>query len=357
MDTQRLLSRTPAKRSATRFLVLRENKFAYEGLEQLLDPSCPTQNMYIYGPSGVGKSHLVQQFLTKYRIQCGGSAHCVTGSGFAAELADAASADDMADLQQRYRALDLLIIEDIQAIRRRPETQRQLVCIVDAIQQRGGLLVFTAADVPGGLSGFHERLITRLRCGILAGVQMPGISSRLNLLSDLAQAAQFPIPIGVLQYLAQHLERSPRELIATLQQLESISLQSAQTEIDLATVQRWLDQDPDSPQPTFAQITRQVARQFDLSVREMRSEGRDRMVALGRQSAMFLARELTTSSLSAIADYFGRKNHTTVSYACRQIRQRAAHTPALRNRLNQVCVALGVTPIPCVQTGDNMVTT
>ncbi|MEO1999447.1 MAG: DnaA/Hda family protein [Planctomycetaceae bacterium] len=342
---------SPTQQSATRgpaaFLVLRENQFAYEGLEQLLNPGCPAHGLYIYGPSGVGKSHLIQQFLTKYRIQRCGAAQTVTGSEFAAQIAAAADAEDLATLQKHYREQDLLVVEDIQALRRRPETQRQLVCIVDAIQQRGGVWVCSASDVPGTLSGLHARLVNRLRSGIVAGVQMPGVTSRFRLLSHLAQTAQFPIPIGILRYLAERVDRCPRELIAVLLQLEDLAARSPRGSLDRSTVQRWLERDPDSPQPTLAQITRQVAQHFELTVREMRSQGREQVVALARHCAMFLARELTASPLTDIAGYFGRKNHTTVSYACRQIRQRAATTPALRSRLAQICVALGVTPISC----------
>jgi chromosomal replication initiator protein len=337
----------PTTRGAASFLVLRENQFGYEGLEQLLNPACPVRCVYIYGPSGVGKSHLIQQFLTKYRTQCGGAAQTVTGSEFAAQIAAAADAEDLSTMQERYREQDLLVVEDIQALRRRPETQRQLVCIIDAIYQRGGMLVFSAADVPGALSGLHKRLVNRLRSGVMAGVQMPGATSRFRLLSHLAQTAQFPIPIGVLRYLAEQIDRCPRELIAVLLQLEDLAARSPRGGMDRATVQRWLERDPTSPQPTLAQITRQVAQHFELTVREMRSQGRKQVVALARHCAMFLARELTTNPLSDIAGYFGRKNHTTVSYACRQIRQRAATTPALRSRLTQICVALGVTPIRC----------
>ena len=336
-----------ARPSRAAFLVLRENRFAYTGLERLLAAECPSNCVYVYGPAGVGKSHLIQQFLGKYRSRRGGAAIAVTASEFAAQIAEAADKQDLAAIQQLYREADLLVVEDLQGVQRRPETQRQLVCVIDAIQQRGGTLVFTAADVPGSFAGLQPRLVSRCRAGIVAGMQLPASASRLRLLSHMAQTAQFPIPIGVLRYLADHVGRSPRELAAVLQQLEAVTKQSRTGIIDQDTVRRWLDHDPAARIPTLTQITRAVARHFKLTVGEMRSPSRGRIVALARHCAMFLARELTHDPLCEIADYFGRKNHTTVSYACRQIRLRAATTPTLRSGLMQICLALGVAPIHC----------
>jgi len=347
MGNPRSLHPTAVSQSRATFLVLKENRFAYEGLERLLAPECPSNCLYLYGPAGVGKSHLIQQFLGKYRSQRGGAALSVTGSEFAAEIAAAADNQELATMQKRYRETDLLVVEDLQGLRRRPETQRQLVCIIDAIQQRGGVLVFTAADVPGSFSELQMRLVSRCRSGIVAGVHLPGSTSRLRLLSHLAQTAQFPIPIGVLRYLAEHVGRSPRELSAVLLQLEALAKQSRSGIIDLNTVRHWLEHDLAAQLPTLAQITRAVARHFKLTVREMRSPCRGRIIALARHCAMFLCRELTRNPLCEIADYFGRKNHTTVSYACRQIRLRAATTPTLRSGLMQICRALGVPPVHC----------
>lgn len=335
--------------AAEHLLLLDENRFAWAALERLKPADrSPRQSRphegqlaYLYGPSGAGKSHLVRTFLRDERRRDSKlRTETVTASQFAAELAEASENRCIDQLQSRYRELDIFVCEDLTALEHRSETQQQLVALIDEILKSGGRVILTGRKSPGELAGVQRRLINRCHGGTCAAVDAPGPASRAALLAHFAMSKQIPLSQESIDLLANELPVSPRELLATLNQLEAAARQ-ARARIDQALVRRYLAGEIKPQSATLSQIAQAVARHFGVSVSGLRGQRRIQGVVIPRQCAMFLARQLTAEPMQSIARYFGRRNHTTVIHACRRMKMLLTNDPTLRQHLSQLQRALG----------------
>jgi len=322
------------------FLVLPENRFAFEAVASVGEE--PTRPIYLYGPSGMGKSHLarhaVRLFLSR-RPQA--RVEHVTAAEFAAEFADASSRRAIPLFQAATREVDMLVIEDVQALARRRETQQQLLALCDELNSTGCQLVWTSRTSAGDLPQFMRKLVTRFRAGVTAKIRPPGRASRARLLLHFSQSRQMALPGDAAELLAEGLAVSPRELWAALGQIESISRQHRKP-VSSDLVRKFLKQEVVSPKPRLEEISRAVARQFGISSAQLRSRQQSRKIVIPRQCAMLTARQLTERSLEEIGRFFGGRDHTTVIHACRRLRQLLAHEPELALNLAQIESLLGV---------------
>jgi len=325
------------------FLVLDENAFAFAAIQQLLrlKPSSTARLVFLYGPSGVGKSLLVRAYLrdlhgrsTRKRV-----AH-FTAAEFAAELADASAETDVPQFQQKYRDADVLVCEDLASLENRYMSQQQLVTLVDEVLARGGECLFTSRVAPGEIPNLNVRLANRCHGGVCAGMEMPGGKSRVRLLNQFAQNRQVPIAASAVEMLADELPVSPRELSAAINQLDVLCGAEGRM-IDADLVRRYLDEEIKPLPVTLPKIASVVAGHFGVTVNDIRTSSRARDQVLPRQCAMLLARQLTQESLGAIADYFGRRNHSTVIHACNRLEQQMSHKPDLRQHLLRIRRLLG----------------
>jgi len=313
-------------------LLVPEIRLAHTAITQLGSRSrSRPPSVYIAGPPGTGKSHLARLFL---QADTGHKAS-VLASEFAADLAEAAQHRDIPEFQDRFRKLDTLVCEDLQALVGRKESQQQLLAVIDEILGRGGRVLITASRLPGRLDRFDQKLVSRCRGGVVVSVRRPGPASRLQLLEHFASRHQVPLPVDVAQLLARKITGSPRDLVSALGQLETLSRISGGV-IDTAMARSVVAGDAEAKPPGLAQITRVVARHFGVSARRLRERSRAQHIVVPRQCAMLLARELTGTIYSKIAAYFGCSNHTTVLHACRRMQQRLGNEPELRRLIHSI---------------------
>jgi chromosomal replication initiator protein len=319
------------------FLVLDENRLALTALNGLRNRTRRGARLvYVYGPSGNGKSHLARQFVRDERRHSPRAqiAH-VTGAQFAAELAEASKAKTIPEFQRRYRDLDVFVCEDIQALEGRWESQRQLIFALDEVLGAGGRCLFTARKSPGELINVFQRLVNRCRGGVTAAVKSPGQQARADLVMHFAQTQQIPISEEAGRTLSKELPVSPRELLATVLQLDAWARMDGSA-VDDRFVRRYLDGEVKPAAITLDQISRAVAKHFDMSLKKLRSGTRTQGEVLPRQCAMWLARQLTREPLRAIAGFFGRKNHATVVHACGRLKRLTRSDAAVRQHLAQI---------------------
>lgn len=330
----------PSRRAATElpYLLLPENHFAWHAVERLRTQPPPTLSRLVWlsGLSGMGKSHLARRFARELAIADPtlSIAH-LDASSFAAELAEASDAETIPRFQQRFRDLDVFICEDLSALKGRYETQRQLLTVIDDVLESRGRVLLTARQLPGELREFLPRLINRFHAGVSASLVPLSGTSRASLISHMAQARQTVIPMDVCHYLGEELDVSPRELLATVEQLDRLSQQSRMP-ISLELARRHLQGEVKPQQPSLSQIARAASRHFDVTVAALRSAERSQALALPRQCAMTLARELTGESLESIARYFSRRNHSTVIHACERVRQLLKTEPTIGHHLVRI---------------------
>ncbi|HEY2253886.1 MAG TPA: DnaA/Hda family protein [Planctomycetaceae bacterium] len=206
------------------FLVLPENRFAFEAVSTVGEE--PYRPIYLYGPSGTGKSHLarhaVRQFLSR-RPQA--RVEHVTAAEFAAEFADASSRRAIPLFHAATREFDMFVIEDLHVLSRRRETQQQLLMLCDELASMGCQLVWTSRSSAGDMPNFMRKLVTRFRAGVTAQIRLPGRGSRARLLKHFAQSRQLALSGDAADLLGEGLAVSPRELWRPLGQIESISRQ------------------------------------------------------------------------------------------------------------------------------------
>lgn len=328
----------------TPFKILKEYQYASTAVSELLhsletpDP----QLIYLYGPSGCGKSALIHHLLPEYlALHPGAEWELLTASEFAARFALASSNQQIADFQKGLRGLDLLILEDVHSLENRSHTQQELLSTLDDILGQGGRIIVSATKPPGELALFLKKLTNRFHGGICAAIPPPDFQSRQELLEFWAEVEAIPLPKKELMLIAQKKDLSPRELFAVLKQLQTVSRINRQP-LDSRFVKQYLQGNLEPPRTSTAKITRAVCREFKTTLAEIRSANRSQQYVLPRQCAMFLSRELTDESLAKIANYFNRKNHSTVIHACRQIQTDLEKSPGLRQQISRIKQQLGV---------------
>jgi chromosomal replication initiator protein len=322
------------------FLVLPENRFAYEALSSIGEG--PVRPIYLYGPSGSGKSHLVRYGVRKFvGRHPGARVQQVTAAEFAADFATASSRKTIPLFQAATREFELVVIEDLQTLDRRRETQIQLLALCDELSASGCQVIWTSRNPAGELTQFSRKLVSRFRGGVTARVRQPGPAGRQQLLEHFAMSRQLTIPAEAAQKLAFGLPISPRELWAVLTQLDAIARHQRRP-IDSDLVRRFLRHEVLVPRPRLEDVCRAVARQFGVSPAQLRSRIQSRAAVHPRQCAMLIARELTGCSLKEIGHYFGKHDHSTVIHACRRLKAEAPHDAELRLNLSQIEALLGV---------------
>lgn len=323
------------------FLVLPENQFAHAAITAG-DENVPT--VFLHGPSGVGKTELATQavelLVTRYPTA---RTQQMTASQFAAEFAEASVNKTIPLFQSLTRQFDLLVLEDVHALEGRPETQTQLLSLINELLSNGCRIVWTSHKSPGELVQFLPRLINRFRGGVLAAIRLPGPESRCKLVEHYARMRAVSATPQALQLLARELAVSPRELFAALQRLSVLARQERRP-VDSDLVRKFLAHDVPPQKLKIEDICRAVARQFGTTATELRSRKRARSAALPRQCAMLLARELTAGSLAQIGRFFGGRDHSTVVHACQRLTELVASHPDLRTHLNQIRHSLGAAP-------------
>lgn len=330
-----------SKQSAPPEIPLRipENDEAYAAFESwglAREEGEPEPVIFLSGPAGCGKSLLVrwgvQQFLARHRKA---RTLVLTAADFGAQLADASSQQTIPLFQAALRDLDLLVIEDLQVLQGRTETQIQLLHLMIALREHEAAMVFTANSPPGGLTGFPPRLISRFRGGITTRITAPGAESRLKILVQLARGRKLRLSREGLIHLANHLPVTPRELGGVLTRLESMSRQHRRP-LDLELVRRYLEREATLPNLSLQDIAREVAAEFGLKLADLRSNRRTRELAFPRQVGMWLSRQLLGESLLSVGRFYGGRDHTTVGHACQRVTEMLASDGELPSRVESI---------------------
>ena len=323
-----------------RFVILPENRFAYSVLEQLSTAQeGPTQPLvFIRGPAGCGKSLLLQSTL-RGLLRPPGNSKCASIYILASSLMTLGDAWAPVEDASDEGLPSLFLCEDLQALQGHRSTQQLLVALIDALRLANIRCVITSTQSPTQLHSFLPKLLNRLRGGVSATIRSPGPSSRARLLEHFAQAEQLPLNQAVIELLSSRLAVSPRELKAAFRQFETAArVRRSPLSPEFAT--RFLDGEFPTVKISLTSIGRAVAKHFGVTIKLLRSPSRSQSLVVPRQVGMLLARELTDCSLQQIAEYFGRKNHSTVVHSCDKLAEMSAGQPELRRQIAQLLTEL-----------------
>ncbi len=334
---------TQAQATGESFLILPENRFAWTALNRLADETGDAARLvFLEGPAGVGKSLAIRTVLRQMQAADPElNVQRVTASQWAAEFAEAAQKRSIPQFQKKYRELDVFVCEDLTGISGRPETQQQLVSVIDELVRLDARMIFSAKTPPGGLTDFLPRLIDRWHGGIVAGLRRPSFESRERLLKHFAKMREISLSKPVIDEIATRCVGSPRELWGLLTQLESTTRLHRRT-ITVESVRSELAAENRPPAATLSKIAKAVAKHFGVTLAGMRDTGRSAKIVRPRQCGMFLSRELTEEPLQSIAEFYGRRHHSTVLHAVKRVQNEMVEEPALRQHLDRIRNNLGV---------------
>jgi chromosomal replication initiator protein len=311
------------------YLIGPENALAHAGAMALArGETAGFSPLVVHGPSGSGKSRLLAGLVAERLLRRPGSAVAhLEAEAFAAACAEASSrSGGWAEVRDRFRRLDLFVLDDLQTLERTPWAMEELSHTLDALDEAGAAVAVAARSGPGQWSSWPTRLANRLVAGLSVRIDPPSLESRRRYLLDRARSRKLVLPAEVLEPLAEAAD-GYRTLEGWLARLE-LSSRVERREVAPDLVEAILRSDPVGG-PTLDQIARAVAEKFGLSLRDLKGSTRRAVVAEGRHLAMYLARKHTPLSFRAIGDYFGGRDPATVRHACVVAAERLLANPAL----------------------------
>jgi chromosomal replication initiator protein len=321
------------------FVVGAGNRFAHAAALAVAEAPARAYNpFFIYGGVGLGKTHLLQAI--GHRVLSAGLARVayVSSEKFTNELINSIRDDKTLEFRQRYRSVDVLLIDDIQFLAGKERTQEEFFHTFNTLHEASHQIIITSDRPPKEIPTLEDRLRSRFEWGLIADIQPPDLETRIAILRKKAENEGIAVPDEVAEFIAQRIPTNIRELEGALVRVVAYaSLTRSPVSVDLASdVLRDLLPPTRARVVTIPAIQQVVAEFFGIRVEEMRAKRRTKGVAFPRQVAMFVARELTDASLPRIGEEFGGRDHTTVMHACQRVRdtlRRDAHLAASLKRL------------------------
>jgi len=322
------------------FVVGNSNRFAHAAALAVAESPGKAYNpLFIYGGVGLGKTHLMQA-IAHYILARDSSARVVYVSceAFLNEMIAALSRKDMAVFKSKYRDVDALMIDDIQFIAGKDQTQEEFFHTFNSLYEAGKQIVITSDRPPKDIATLEDRLRSRFEWGLTADIQPPDLETRMAILKKKAEDESLVVPNDVIVFIASQIQSNIRVLEgALIRVIAHSSLVNSEITIDLA--KRVLrDIIPsDKPRQISIELVQQVvAENFGIRIEDLKSKSRAKSVAYPRQIAMYLCRELTDASLVQIGQEFGGRDHTTVIHACEKIANDSHQDSELAKSIKQM---------------------
>lgn len=337
----------PARRAATHldrtrtfdnFVVGKCNEFAHAASIAVADAPGRAHNpLFIYGGTGLGKTHLVHAIGNRVIARSGGAAgvYYCTAENFFGAMVRALQTRSIPEFRERFRTeVDLLVLDDVQFLAGRDRTEEELFYVFEAMRAEGKQIVITSDEPPRSIGRLEPRLRTRFEQGLLADVQPPDVETMMAILGTKAAAMRLDIPTDVQYTIAQRVRNSVRELEGVVNRLSALHSFYGQP-ISMQFIQDRMSDiiPPPAPPPSAEQIISRVAEHFHVRATDIRGNRRPANIAHPRQVAMFLTRRITGLSFPEIGREFNRDN-STVQHGCKKIEGDIKTNPNLRAELD-----------------------
>ena len=332
------------------FVIGTSNRFAHAAAVAVAEqPSKAYNPLFIYGGSGLGKTHLLHAIghYTKTLFK-GTHVRYISSEEFTNEFINSIRDDKAASFQRRYRDIDVLLVDDIQFLSGKVQTQEEFFHTFNTLHNANKQIVITSDLPPKQLPDFEDRMRSRFEWGLITDVQPPDLETRIAILRKKSIQERLVAPPEVLEYIASKISTNIRELEGALIRVTAFASLNQQP-VDLAITEAVLkDLLPSDvgPEITAAQIMGACASYFGVSIEELCGSSRSRTLVTARQISMYLCRELTDLSLPKIGQAFGGRDHTTVMHADRKIRGLMAEKRSLYNQVTDLTSRIKSQPRP-----------
>jgi len=337
------------KYSFETFVIGNSNRFAHAAAVAVAEAPGKAYNpLMIYGDSGLGKTHLlhaVGHYIRNYYDRV--KVKYVSTEELTNDFINSVSENRTADFRRAYREVDVLLVDDIQFLEGKIQTQEEFFHTFNTLHTAQKQIVLTSDRPPKALEALEPRLRSRFEWGLMTDVQPPDLETRIAILRKKAAAERLTAGPDVLEFIASKIQTNIRELEGALIRVTAFASLNRQ-EVDLAlaeVVLRDLIPEGGETQISSSAIMTHVADYFSLSVEELCGQSRTHVLVTARQIAMYLCREMTDLSLPKIGQLFGGRDHTTVMHADRKIRQLLRERRSVFNQITELTNRIKQSPL------------
>jgi chromosomal replication initiator protein len=321
------------------FVVGPSNRLAHASCVAVSQALGQTYNpLFLYGNAGLGKTHLLHAVCHEARRRCNGAViHLLSCEDFVNRFIRAIEQGNIAGFHSQFRTVDALVIDDVQFLREREQSQEEFFHTFNALYNNGKQIILSADSPPSEIPSLEARLISRFNWGLVARIDPPSYETRIAIVQKKAHLRGVEISDEIAEYIARQAQANIRELEGALTTIyalattlhEPMTVELAQTalegQIKLAT--RHI---------SISDIIEVVTQHFDVRLSDLQSKRRSQSITLPRQICMFLARGLTRHSLEEIGGHLGGRDHTTVMHACNKIAEAQESDPKMQALLNEL---------------------
>ncbi|WP_158752493.1 chromosomal replication initiator protein DnaA [Acidobacterium sp. S8] len=321
------------------FVIGAGNQFARAAAEAVAEkPSKAYNPLFLYGGVGMGKTHLMHAIGHEVKRREPQASICyVSSEKFTNEMINSLRYDRMTSFRDKFRTVDLLLIDDIQFLAQKERTQEEFFHTFNALHENMKQIVIASDRPPKELAEIEDRLRSRFEWGLIADIQPPDLETKVAILQKKAENDHVTLPVDVALFVASNVRTNVRELEGALTRLFAWCSMSG-FEITLPAAQQCLKQfiDTQVRKITIEAIQRAVAEQFGMRVAELKQKNNSRAVVVPRQIAMYLAKTMTEASLPEIGRQFGGKHHTTVMHSIGKIDEQRRADKDLNRMINKL---------------------
>jgi chromosomal replication initiator protein len=326
------------------FVIGSGNQFAHAACQAVAErPSKAYNPLFLYGGVGMGKTHLMQAIGHEVKKRMPQAAICyVSSEKFTNEMINSLRYDKMTSFRDKFRNVDVLLVDDIQFLAQKERTQEEFFHTFNALHESMKQIVIASDRPPKELAEVEDRLRSRFEWGLIADIQPPDLETKVAILQKKAEQEKVTLPTDVALYVASNIRSNVRELEGALIRLVAHSSLIG-AEITLPYAQQVLKNfiDSQARKVTIESIQKATAEQFGLRLAEIKQKNNSRAIVYPRQIAMYLAKHLTEASLPEIGRQFGGKHHTTVLHSVEKIDEARKNDKDLNRLINKLTEQLG----------------
>lgn len=320
------------------FIIGESNRFAHAAALAVAEsPASEYNPLFIYGGTGLGKTHLLHAIVNYIRSTSTLRAIYTSSEQFTNEFIEMIRSDRRNAFRDRYRSTDILLIDDIQFLAGKVETQNEFFHTFNSLHQANKQIVIASDRSPKEIAALEDRLRTRFEWGLLTDIQPPDLETRIAILRNKADRSGLTVPPEVLEFIAHRISDNIRELEGALNRIAAYAkLEGKPITLDRAEDLLVGIGDVGTRQVTSELIMRETAAAYDVTMEDLIGPSRRRPLVVARQVAMYLHRELTDLSLPRIGEIFGGRDHTTVLHAQRKIEELMHQRRQLLQQVNEL---------------------